>query len=153
VKIKTILFKRIIFFLILPLIGISAKGNTVLELNPGEEKVQRAAMIEMDIRIRNIASMLSLRNGAGLYYNFRKLARIDIERPNDFKKTYTGLYQKWEENDLAKYMNNVKTFAESGRKYLSDIYNTESKIEWNKVENEYRNIINECRNCHAGVGL
>jgi len=152
-KTVSILPKWTLLFVILPVVGVFASDNSGLKLSIGEEKAQRAVMVEMDIRIRNIASMLSLKDGAGLYYNFRKLGRIDIERPNEYKKAYVGLYQKWEKNDLAKYLNNVKTSAEAGRKYLSDIYNNESKIVWTRVENEYSKIINECRNCHAAVGF
>ncbi|MES0491658.1 MAG: hypothetical protein ABUK01_16800 [Leptospirales bacterium] len=152
-KIIKIFRKFGLSFIIIPMVGLFAGGKIGLELSPNEEKAQRATMVDLDIRIRNIASMLSLRDGAGLYSNFRKLERIDVERPNQFKKSYTSLYQKWEKNSLAKYMNNVKVFAASGRKYLSDKYNTESKIEWARVEKEFSKIMNECRNCHAAVGL
>ena len=122
-----------------------------LQLDRAEAKAQRNDMIEMDVRIRNISSMLSLGHAEGLYQNFNRLARIETNRPNSMRKGYQSLYKKWTKHGLNQYMENIIKTAKRASATLRKTYKTPADVDWTSFEKEFESILTNCRKCHTAT--
>lgn len=145
-----------IFFLNLGLLALfglvparwlySQKKNQ--EYSADEKKAIRREMIEMDIAVRNIGSLISLGSKAPLAENFSSLQKWHTLEHPVHKVGIASVKKKWSATGVLKYKNQIQSTAGTLREYVLGMG---KKPEWEKVSKGFTNILANCRGCHQSL--
>jgi hypothetical protein len=117
-----------------------------------EQKALRYEMIEQDIFLRTISSMISLGNADRLKYWFEKLTVLSTSESLYYKKNIASVMEKWKKQSIDTFMNNIRIESGLMVKYIGKF--EESKYEgldWAEVNKSFFVIIDNCRGCHSSL--
>jgi len=132
-----------------------ASKKLTLHFTDQEKKAVRIEMIEMDITIRTIVSMISLNKPDRLEVQFSKLAKLHLEDSVYHKKSISAAVNKWKQTGLIKYIDAIQTEASAISGYLAKQIADEAKntMDWELVYQANKKILENCRACHVLVGI
>jgi hypothetical protein len=126
-----------------------------IPFNSEEKKALRVEMIEMDIAIRTIVSMISLNKPDRLEFLFKRLTELQMASSVYHKTGIEGVVKKWKSNGLMKHLVKIQSESSTLVDYLHGINADEKKkeIQWSSVYDANRKIIESCQSCHKSSGV
>ncbi|MDH4199514.1 MAG: hypothetical protein OEV66_03950 [Spirochaetia bacterium] len=147
---KWILFSGFFFM------AFSESSDKIISINytQSEQKAVRVEMIEMDIAIRTIISMVSLDRTDRLGPWFQRLSVLQTESSLYHKKGISGAVAKWKKNKLYPYISSIQSQANETVKYLGKQKEQEFKdLQWDLIYDSCKKITENCRQCHKKSGI
>ena len=157
---KTVSCATVIIWVLL--LGIS-NAMVAGDLNKGlsiqytleEKKAIRIEMIEMDITLRTMTSMISLNKPDRLEILFKKLSELQLVNSTYHKAGISGAEKKWKKHELTGYLDKIQKESKNITKYLHEINTAEKKqeVKWDIIYQANRKILENCQGCHKVVGV
>lgn len=132
--------KRLSIFL-LP-VALFAAGFSI-----PEKKAIRREMIEMDIAVRNLATIIATGDKKMLDDSLQRIVQWQMKDHPDLGKAFQSALAKWEKNGAIKYGRQVQKEASQLRGYV----NARGKFsldDWSHIQTSFAKILNSCRGCH-----
>lgn len=142
-----------VLLLSFPFILASAAPSVTIKYTTNEKKAIRREMIESDIAIRTLASLISVGQYKEIEQQFISLSRYQIANHPDLKGPFNLVVKKWQNAGIEKYAQVQHKVAGDARSLVKN--KVAQTIPWTKVQSAFNDILQSCRDCHeaTGVGL
>lgn len=112
-----------------------------------EKKAVRREMIESDIALRNLASIIATSDRKMLDDTLTRLVTYQIKDHPELGKTFRTVVQRWEASGAAKFGTQIQREASAMRDYT----NARAKFnadDWARISQGMIKIMASCRGCH-----
>lgn len=119
-------------------------------LTVAEKKAVRREMIEMDIAVRNLTSIIATGAKNGMIAD--SLDRLVLWRVKDHPehgKNFASALGRWEKQGVLKFGKLLQQEASSLRNYVNAQGTTLSDAGWARVSSGLTRILSACQGCHA----
>ncbi|MCB1145236.1 MAG: hypothetical protein KDK38_00415 [Leptospiraceae bacterium] len=143
---------KLLYFIFLLSIGVvfwggwlSAPSTKTLKLNSPQTEALRREMIDMDIQLRSLASLISLGYRIPASDAARHLSDWQNENHPRMKEAFAQLVGEFKRDNTLTYATQVFSSA----KQISSILKASKSPDWNLVQNHLSKILQNCRNCHV----
>lgn len=135
--------------------GQAIEKKTLPVFTDEEARAVRVEMIEMDIAVRTLASMISLNKTDRLEVIFRRLGELQMTGSVYHKNGISGAVKKWKTSGLMKHVDTIQSESAAMVEYLNGWNTGEKKqeVNWNEVHNANRKILENCQECHKRSGV
>jgi|GEM_PF-3272176 len=136
--------------------GAKAPADVVkIDYTKVEKKALRVEMIEMDITIRTISSMISLNKPDRLELLFKRLSELQTSSSEYHKKGIAGVVKKWKNNGLVKYLEAIqKESSEIAEKlHVANTGGKKEETPWRTLLETQTRILENCQGCHKSLGV
>ncbi|MDH5716919.1 MAG: hypothetical protein OEZ22_04705 [Spirochaetia bacterium] len=144
-----------VFFVMFPvllLVYLLSSDVSLAESNLLLSKEERLAlkreMIEMDIDIRNLASMISMGNINEIRRIFYTSSSIRTFQINEHKDGIKRAIKKIRGRGLLSYLLNINNESLKMYNYINDNIKEKKEINWEVIKSSYNRMIENCRYCH-----
>lgn len=129
-------------------------SKPLIKFSNDEAKAVRVEMIEMDITIRSIASMISLNNTERLAVLFDRLTEFKTLSSPYYKSGINGAIRKWKAKNLYSYLDEIRKTSQKAVKTLAEEKNNDPmNIQWKVIYDYNQKILENCRLCHSESGV
>ncbi|MCS6983543.1 MAG: hypothetical protein NZM25_00250 [Leptospiraceae bacterium] len=119
---------------------------SMAQLLPATEKVAvRREMIEKDIAIRNLASIIALGAEKELMYQLSQLSEYQMLSHPQLREPFERVLAQWKKKGVEKYFTSLQKTAQNLKALLAS--QDKSKL-WEKMAEGYQAILADCRFCH-----
>jgi cytochrome c553 len=116
-------------------------------LSVAEKKAVRREMIEMDIAVRNLTSIIATSEKKMLEDSLERLITWQIKDHPEHGKNFRSVLGRWEGKGALKYGKQIQTEANAMRSYTAG----RSKFttdDWTRINNGLTKILTACQGCH-----
>lgn len=121
------------------------------QLLPTDEQTAiRREMIEKDIAIRNIASLIALGETKDLAKQFSILSEYQMVSHPQLKEVFQKVLTKWKKRGLDRYFESLQKKSKSLKEILQGEKNSNF---WSKLSEGYLAILSDCRGCHKELAV
>jgi len=137
------------------LMGQTRNKVISIDYSKEEKKALRVEMIEMDITIRTIASMISLNNSDRLEALFLRLKTLQTADSVYYKTAIAATIKKWKKKGLLEDLLKIQSESNTILDYLKEVSDSKNKdeIQWNIIYQANQKILESCQNCHKSSGV
>ncbi|MDH5720486.1 MAG: hypothetical protein OEZ13_07660 [Spirochaetia bacterium] len=142
------LFFMMSAFLILAIWYGAKAANSNLLLTIDEKKAIKREMIDMDIDIRNLASMISMQNAFETRRIFFLGTSIKVLQMPKYQENMKRVIEKLRGRGLLQFLTSINLESAKMYNYLNDQLQKKRQIDWDKIQDSYMIILNNCRACH-----
>lgn len=135
---------------LLPVALLAQKKTADIQYSELERKAIRREMIEADIAVRTIGSLLAMGQYKEIERQFMLLSRYQIGKHPELKGALDSAAGKWRSAGLEKHFTTLQKIAADARNEVKG--KSAGNFPWSKTENSYLSIVRECRACHDATG-
>jgi len=104
-------------------------------------------MIEMDIAVRNLATIIATGDKKMLDDSLQRIVQWQMKDHPDLGKAFRSVLAKWEKSDAIKYGRQLQKEASRLRGY-ANAHGKFSADDWSHIQTSFTKILNSCRGCH-----
>ena len=138
-----------LFFLVVGVFSLSRKFS--LRFSFQERKALFKEMVEMDISIRSISSLLSLGDQENIGNYFSRLSQFQMIEDSWYGKYFRSSLRKIQMKGLFPYWRRIQKISKETEEYIVDSLREGKNLDWGRIEKSYQKIIQNCRACHERV--
>ncbi len=128
-------------------------NNSKLGLTKSESNVLKREIVELDVNLRTQASLISFGNSYRLKASLAHTSRFVTESSPRYKKAFQALRRKLSQKGLLPYLLRVHELSKKLRIYLNNQHRLNRAVDWNKVFEQYKLILTNCRIFYIRAGL
>lgn len=119
-------------------------------LSIAEKKAVRREMIEMDIAVRNLTSIIATGDKKMISDSLDRLVQWQVKDHPEHGKTFASVLGRWEKQGVLKFGKQVQTEANTLRNFVAGQGGTTlSEAGWAKVSAGFTKILAACQGCHT----
>lgn len=130
------------------LLAIMLAGTCLLAaaLTANEKKAVRREMIEMDIAVRNLTTIIATGDRKMLDDSLQRLVGWQMKDHPELGKALRNTIAKWEQSGAGKYATQVQREAQAMRGYAGrGKFNGQ---DWSRMTQGLSKILTSCQGCH-----
>jgi len=116
-------------------------------LSTPEKKAVRREMIELDIAVRNMTSIIATGERKMLDDTLERLVTWQIKDHPEHGKVFREVLKKWESSGAIKFGHKVHTEANQLRGFVAS-HAKFGEAEWSRVQQSFQKILSACQGCH-----
>lgn len=124
----------------------ATEHKTTLGLSAEETKALRREMVEMDLAVRNLSSVLSMGYRITLRRNLQYLSKLQTLNNHKYQTTMKSVIKKLKAKNVYGDIEAIQNEANNLLQYLNKYQN--SNRHWDRVNSGYTRILDRCRACH-----
>jgi len=125
---------------------------TLSALDVNEKKAVRREMIELDIAVRNLTSIIAQGDRKSLDDALSRLSSWQMSEHPDLGKFFRGVLAQWEIRGALKYAAALHKEA-AGIRSLVGGKSRLSESDWYSISSGLNKILALCRNCHQMLSV
>ena len=135
-------FRALVLAVFLPSALIFAAGLSV-----AEKKAVRREMIEMDIAVRNLTSIIATSEKKMLEDSLERLIVWQIKDHPEHGKNFRTALTRWESKGALKFGKQIQSEANALRNYTAG-RGKFTAADWARMQNGLMKILGACQGCH-----
>lgn len=116
-------------------------------LSIAEKKAVRREMIELDIAVRNFASIIATADKKMLEDTLDRLVNWQIKDHPEHGKVFREVLTKWENSGVLKFGQKVHVEASAIKSYAQG-RGKFSDADWARIDQGFLKILHACQGCH-----
>ena len=143
----------LVLVILISLPFISSISSNRIPLVKAEERALKYEIIELDIGIRNAASMISTGNTRQLINSLVTLRAFQTANSIRHRESFSALVKKLEAADLLPHFQAIHREAQELQAYLLNENKKGRAIDWSNVERSFNKVLTGCRNIHMRTDI
>ena len=116
-------------------------------LTVSEKKAVRREMIEMDIAVRNLTTIIATGDRKMLDDSLQRLVGWQMKDNPDLGKALRGVIARWDQSGAGRFATQVQREAQAMRSYVGG-HGKFNPQDWNRMAQGLGKILNSCQGCH-----
>jgi hypothetical protein len=123
------------------------------ELSLDEKKALHLQMIEYDISIRNIPSMISLQNFTRVEMYFGMLVNVKLLESPYYKESLQAALEKLKKKGTYSFYEMMQQESAAAIEALQGSTSGKVDVNMDKLYSSYRIIVDQCAGCHKEMNI
>lgn len=115
-----------------------------------KKKAIRREMIEMDIAVRNLTSIIALGESKQLDDSLARLVAWQMKDHPDLGSAFREVLAGWQSRGLARYGSELQKEAHALRSFAAQRRRL-SDADWSRINTGFHKILMNCQNCHEAA--